>query len=53
MWPIPNITLAITSQITFPYMPNIKNAMTGSVAPATGMPKKLLYKSARFLALLK
>ena len=37
----------------FPYMPNNKNANTGKVAPATGMPNILEYISFIVLLLLK
>lgn len=36
--PIPKINAAISINTTFPYIPNIKNAITGRVAPARGMP---------------
>ena len=42
MWPMPNISVAISMHAAFPYMQKMKNEITGRVAPASGMPKKLL-----------
>ena len=39
--PTPKINTAINIDTTFPYIPNIKNAITGRVDPARGIPEKL------------
>lgn len=53
IWPMPKMTEDITNNILSPQIPKIRNANTGSVAPASGMPKKLQYMSFIVFGLLK